>query len=67
VDPNYSCATGGSCMCATANAECECISCKKSCCSCCSMGCANCAQGCIRKKGRIRKKGLGQVQQLHLK
>ncbi|XP_006873655.1 PREDICTED: metallothionein-1E-like [Chrysochloris asiatica] len=51
MDPNCSCATGGSCVC---SGSCKCkehkyTSCKKSCCSCCPVGCAKCAQGCICK------------------
>ncbi|EPQ09408.1 Metallothionein-2 [Myotis brandtii] len=51
MDPNCSCATGGSCTCAGSCKckECKCTSCKKSCCTCCPVGCAKCAQGCVCK------------------
>ncbi|KAK1330656.1 hypothetical protein QTO34_010854 [Cnephaeus nilssonii] len=51
MDPNCSCATGGSCTCAGSCKckDCKCTSCKKSCCTCCPVGCAKCAQGCVCK------------------
>ncbi|XP_064217338.1 metallothionein-1E-like [Aotus nancymaae] len=56
MDPNGSCATGGSRACAGSckGGECKRTSCKKSCWSCCRVGCARCAQGCICK-GALEK------------